>query len=419
MQVIVRLAASVLVVASCFVVGVSTAGAGGGVVVQPPVSPPPNLFPSWLSAGTSARYEPVTYQVPWISTPGQVAGGPYSLKSPTHGSFVSCKSSGLFGALPQRLTSSTNGRFGGTNLVASPCTAAPGIFCSVPYPSVVTPEEIATAQANAYVSLQAFWDYFAGLGWYGIDGLGTPAKIEFGEITTYLSNGWNPSTFSTHYCPHNQLHLDHHVHELVHGIVQATADFTYNNSGSGGPVARVFNEAYADFFAEMVEFDAALPDTSTLAGSAGDYIVITGKNDPGVSGGFADPPRDCHLDPLTVGPSAPYVDGGPIRHAMYLLAEGTDPPPPLPHSNVCQGPTSLPGIGRTKTAEIFLSALVNCDWRADGLVLDYCDIRRCTIKAASCPHRDSVIRVWNAVQLTSRACGVWDSQCPPAGDPTE
>ncbi len=384
----------------------------------PPTSPPPNLFPSWLSPTYSPRYEPLTWQVPWISTGWETASGPWTLKSPAHGSFVSCDGANtVFGASPQRLTSSLNGRFGSTNLVEAPCAAAGGTFCSAPWPSTYPPELIATAQANAYVSLSAFWDYFASLGWQGLDGTGSPVNVEFGEITVYLGHGWNAATESTHYCPHSVLHLDHHVHELVHGIVAATADFSYNGTGSGGTIARVFNEAYADFFAEMVEFDAALPDTSTIPGSPGDYVVVTGKNNLGVSGSFDAPSRPCHLDPMVPGQAGYYENGGPIRHAMYLLAEGTDPPPPLPHSNVCQGPAVLGGIGRQATAEIFLDALVNCDWRKDGPTMDFCDIRRCTIEAASCPERNDVIRVWNAVELTAGVCGVWDKLCPIKDDP--
>ena len=103
---------------------------------------------------------------------------------------------------------------------------------------------------------------------------------------------------------------------------------------------------------------------------------------------------------------------------MYLLAEGTDPAPPLPHSNVCRGPSFLRGIGRRRTAEIFLDALVNCDWRADGATMNICDIRRCTIASAPCPEHDAVVRAWNAVNVTASLCGVWDSACqvpqPPA-----
>jgi hypothetical protein len=407
-----RLAQRVVFAFICSWIALAAGAAEAGGAQKLPVSPPPNLFPSWLSSFHSARYEAVTYQVPWLATATQTASGPWSLRSPIDGAYVRCDGTGpAFGTLPQPVTSSANGRFGATNLVASPCTAAAGLFCSS-FGTTITPEDIATAQANAYVSLRAFSDYFAGLGWFGIDGVGTPARIEFGPLIAYLSNGWNATTLAPQYCPHHQLHIDHHVHELVHGIVQHTADFTYNFSGSGGTVARIFNEAYADFFAEMVEFDAAIPDTSSLPGSAGDYVVVTGKDDLGVSGAFHQPPRPCHTDPLVGGTTGYYVDGGPIRHAMYLLAEGTDPPAPLPHSNVCQGPSVLAGIGRAKTAEIFFDALLHCDWRKDGPTMDFCDIRRCTIEAASCPEHDAVVRAWNAVSPTASACGVWDKACP-------
>ncbi len=377
-----------------------------------PWAPPPNLFPSWLSSAHTPAYAPTTYEFPWIQTLEMSASGPWTLLSPQHGSFVSCSGAGgPFGALPQHLVSSLDGRFGANHLVESPCYPAGGMYCWAGWNNPILPERIATATANAFVAVDAFWSFFESLGWLGFDNSGTPINLEFGSVTGLFNYGWNAGTNSVTFCPGSVLHINHTAHELAHGVVAATADFSYNYSGSGGDGARIINEAYADFFAEMVEFHAALPDTSLNPNSPGDYIVITGKNDPGISGGFFAPSKPCYTGPVgSVSPAGWYSEGGPIRHAMYLLAEGTDPAN-LPHSDVCQGPTVFNGIGRQRTAQIWLDALVECDWREDGLAIDLCDARRCTIDAAPCPDKNAVIRAWNAVSLNARACGVLDRLC--------
>ncbi|HEB88720.1 MAG TPA: hypothetical protein ENI85_04045, partial [Deltaproteobacteria bacterium] len=379
---------------------------------------PPNLYPSWLSDAFTPIHRPVTFQVPWISTPELEAHGPSTLLIPDNGSFVSCDGSGgPFGLDPQHLVSSLDGRFGASHTVEEPCQPVPSLFC-FSYLDPITAEDVATGAANAYVALHGFLDYFENLGWLGFDNSGAPVNIEFGQLNGWLEKGWNPDTNSTTYCPGWVLHLDHHVHELVHGLVAATTDFSYNGTGSGGPGAREINEAYADFFAEMVEFDLALPDTSTNPASPGDYVVITGKNDVGDSGSFFAPERPCHSDPTEGHPAGIYLNGGPLRHEMYLLAEGTDPPS-LPHSDVCQGPTTLQGIGRDATAEIWFRALVGCDWWLDGPNLDHCDARRCTIKAAFCGDRPAVVASWDAVGLDASVCGAIPNPCvadPPSGE---
>lgn len=391
--------------------------AGAAAQVDPiyepePWVPPPNLFPSWLSSDHSPIYVPTTYQEPWIQTPSLEASGPWTLRSPDHGSFVTCKGSGgPFGVLPQQLVSSWSGLFGASNVVESPCFPAPGLYCAPPIFTTITPERVATATANAYVTVDAFWSFFESLGWQGFDNSGTPINVEFGEVSGLFSFGWNAGSNSVTFCPGSILHINHLAHELVHGLVAATADFSYNFSGSGGDGARIINEAYADFFAEMIEFHADLEDTSTNPATAGDYVVVTGKNDVGVAANFYAPSKPCFTgEPGGVSQAGWYLEGGPIRHAMYLMAEGTNPDE-LPASAVCQGPSPFAGMGRERTSKIWLDALVRCDWRQGGTTVSLCDARRCTIDAAPCPYKNDVIRAWNAVSMTARACGTLDRLC--------
>ncbi len=369
----------------------------------------PNLFPSWLGNAHTPTYQPVTIQVPYIQTAYERTYGPYSLKSPSHGSTVSC-SSDLVGSLPKHIASSSYGLFGGPNSFTEiPCQP----FLNMTCPSPTTNERVATATANAYIALNAFWDFFAGLGWRGFDNSGSPIGIEFGSPQMlWAGSGWHDASKTTIYCPGSVLHIDHHTHELAHGVVSATTNFLYNYSGSGGTVARILNEAIADFFAEMIQFHADIPETSWNPNSSGDYIVTTSETSVSASGNFFAPTRGCHSDPMANGSDAIYVNGGPVRHAMYLLAEGTDPVN-LPHSEPCIGPNTFPGIGREKTAKIWLDALAQCDWRADGNTIDFCDARRCTLEVASCPDRNKVANAWYAVELTAGACGISSEQlCP-------
>lgn len=370
-----------------------------GVFANGSGAPPPNFFPAWLTTAATPIHVPTTYEVPWINTFDLRAHGPVTTKL-RHGSFVSCSGSPV-GMTPQNLASSLNGNFGGTHLIAAPCASPLSSSTCLPQ----SPQDIATAVANAYVSLNAFWSYFASLGWRGFDNSGDPIRIEFGEMPI-PTPGWNAVTGSPIYCPGKILHIDGHSHELVHGLVDATAGFQYYGSGSGGWYARVLNEVYADFFAEMIQFHAEIPESSRRPGSFGDYEVSTAYSSLSVSGNFYAPSRPCISDPINSGSgNADYSAGGPIRHAMYLLAEGTDPVN-LPHSDVCQGPAVLFGIGREKTARIWLDALTQCDWRQDGAAIDFCDARRCTIAAAACPERNKVIAAWNAVELTTAECGI-------------
>lgn len=389
----------------------------------PPPPPPaqlcPNLFPSWLPNYETPACIPTSQDSPWIDTPEYQANAQHTLLSPPGDYFVSCNGAEVvsLGENQQKLVSSLSGFFGGSFDVEPPCQVLPTLFCGGLFGSAISEETIATAAANAYVSLDAFYSYFSEKhDWQGLNNEGRPINAEFGNDVGLWTHGWNSSSQSATFCPGAIIHINVWAHELFHGIVEATTQFQYNNfTSSGGIGAREINEAYADFFAEMVQFNAGINDTSIIPGSPGDYIVTTGKNETGAAGPFYDQARPCHSDPW-VGSQNYYVNGGPIRHMMYLLAEGTNPAL-LPHSDVCQGPTYLEGIGREEASNVWFDALVNCDWRADGELLSHCDARRCTLEAASCGTvRETVRNAWNAVELTAEACGIENEilpECPP------
>lgn len=379
--------------------------------VKPNYSAPPNLYPSWLNSWYTPTWKALSYNIPWINNGTYVGHAATTLLNPQGEYFVQCDGDmevGQILATVKNLASSSSDRFGAQYHTENPCKNSEATFsaCTSANP---TAEQIATATANAYVSLSAFSGFFKSLGWEGLDGNGTPVGIVFGPRGSYP--GWNRGIDAPLYCAGHSLHLNVHIHELVHGIVRHTADFAYNFGGTGGPRSRNINEAYADFFGEMVEFWAAIPDTSKVPGLAGDYEVITGKNSQGATKPFYAQDVPCYTGTFGNGGNAIYADGGPIRHAMYIMAEGTHPTNGLPQTSPCSGPAYLPKIGRQNTSKIFFDALTQCDWRADGQTIDFCDARRCTVAAATCPDRDRVVKAWTAVDLNASVCGVTYSPC--------
>jgi len=127
-----------LFIASASTVRAQVEDAGVGLE---PWMPPPNLYPSWLSSAHTPAYVPVTYEVPWIQNANEQGFGPFTLRSPDNGSFVSCSGAGgPFGLLPQPLVSSLDGNFGGNFLVENPCFPAPGLYCQPGFGNSISPQ---------------------------------------------------------------------------------------------------------------------------------------------------------------------------------------------------------------------------------------------------------------------------------------
>ena len=156
--------------------------------------------------------------------------------------------------------------------------------------------------------------------------------------------------------------LDIAGHEMSHGVTSRSADLVYSGESGG------LNEATSDIFGTMVEYYAA------NANDPGDYVVgeelfpnnaamnraIRWMFKPSLDG--VSP--DCYSSSL--GSIDVHYSSGVANHFYYLLAEGAVVPAGFgagtwanlsPSSLVCNGNTSLTGIGRTAASKIWYRAL--------------------------------------------------------------
>ena len=156
--------------------------------------------------------------------------------------------------------------------------------------------------------------------------------------------------------------LDVAGHEMSHGVTSRTAKLVYSGESGG------LNEANSDIFGTMVEFYA------NNANDPADYVIgeklfpnnadmkkaIRWMFKPSLDG--ASP--DCYSG--SIGSLDVHYSSGVGNHFYYLLAEGAVVPAGFgagtwanltTASMVCNGNTSLAGIGRTKAAAIWYRAL--------------------------------------------------------------
>lgn len=223
--------------------------------------------------------------------------------------------------------------------------------------------------AEAHYGIAMTWDYFLNVhGRNGIadDGVGALARVHYGRnyVNAFWSNACFCMTFGdgdngVNYYPLTV--LDVAAHEMSHGVTSFSADLIYSNESGG------LNEATSDIFGTLVEFYANNPN------DPGDYLI--GEefivNNPGnlalrymFKPSLDGASYDCYEPGM--GMDDVHYTSGVANHFFYLLAEGAVVPDGFgagtadnltPADLVCNGNTSLTGIGRDKAGAIWYLAL--------------------------------------------------------------
>ena len=268
-----------------------------------------------------------------------------------------------------------------------------------------------SAGAEAHYGIAMTWDYFLDThGRSGIadDGVGATARVHYGR--NYVNAFWSDACFcmtfgdgdnGVNYYPLTV--LDVAAHEMSHGVTSRTADLIYSGESGG------LNEATSDIFGTLVEFYA------NNASDPGDYLV--GEefivNNPGnlalrymFKPSLDGASYDCY-EPGMGGDDVHYTSGV-ANHFFYLLAEGAVVPDGFgagtaddlsPEDLVCNGNTSLTGIGRDKAGEIWYLALTA--YMTSGTT--YAQARSHTLTAAedlygaASAEYNAVAAAWDAV----------------------
>ena len=229
-----------------------------------------------------------------------------------------------------------------------------------------------TAAADAHYGVATTWDYFKNVhGRNGIadDGVGAISRVHYGR--NYANASWSDGCFCMTFGDGDNgatilplVALDIAGHEMSHGVTSTTADLIY--SGESGSL----NESTSDIFGTMVEYYA------NNANDPGDYVVgeelfLNNANmsqairymfKPSLDNGYS---QDCY-DPATTPTFEVHGGSGIGNHFFYLLAEGAVVPAGFgagswanlsASSIVCNGNTSLVGIGRSAAGKIWYRAL--------------------------------------------------------------
>ena len=227
-----------------------------------------------------------------------------------------------------------------------------------------------TAAADAHYGVATTWDYFKNMhGRNGIanDGQGAISRVHYGR--NYANASWSDGCFCMTFGDGDNgatilplVALDIAGHEMSHGVTSRSAGLIYSGESGG------LNEATSDIFGTMVEYYAA------NANDPGDYVVgeelfpnnaamnraIRWMFKPSLDG--VSP--DCYSSSL--GSIDVHYSSGVANHFYYLLAEGAVVPAGFgagtwanlsPSSLVCNGNTSLTGIGRTAASKTWYRAL--------------------------------------------------------------
>lgn len=257
----------------------------------------------------------------------------------------------------------------------------------------------------AHYGVAATWDYFKSAhnrnGIAG-DGVGATTRVHYG--IGYVNAFWFDGCFCLTFGD-GMTALDVAGHEMAHGVTSRTANLVYANESGG------LNEATSDIFGTMVEFQVNSPENPP------DYLI--GEE---ISKFFGGPLRymfkpsldkrsyDCFEEKVTS--ADPHYSSGVGNHFFYLLAEGATVPSGYgagtnanltPAAMVCNGNTSLAGIGKTDAAKIWYLALT-AYMTANST---YADARGATLNAATdlfgadSNQVRAVAAAWDAVSVTA------------------
>ena len=271
-----------------------------------------------------------------------------------------------------------------------------------------------TAAADAHYGVATTWDYFKNMhGRNGIanDGQGAISRVHYGR--NYANASWSDGCFCMTFGDGDNgatilplVALDIAGHEMSHGVTSRSAGLIYSGESGG------LNEATSDIFGTMVEYYAS------NASDPGDYVVgeelfpnnaamnqaIRWMFKPSLDGSSP----DCYTSSL--GGLDVHYSSGVANHFYYLLAEGAVVPAGFgagtaanltPASLVCNGNTTIAGIGREAAGKIWYRALTVYMTSSTN----YAAARVATVNAASdlygaaSAQTNAVKAAWSAVSV--------------------
>jgi Zn-dependent metalloprotease len=271
-----------------------------------------------------------------------------------------------------------------------------------------------TVAADAHYGVATTWDYFKNMhGRLGIrnDGVGALTRVHYGR--NYANAFWSDGCFCMTFGDGDNgatilplVGLDIAGHEMTHGITSSSANLIYSGESGG------LNEATSDIFGAMVEYYA------NNASDPVDYVIgeelfpnnanmsqaIRWMFKPSLDGVS----YDCYE--AGFGSDDVHFTSGPANRFFYLLAEGAVVPSGFgagswanlsASSLVCNGNTSLAGIGRTAAGKIWYRALTVYMTSSTN----YAQARAATLSAATdlygagSSQYNAVAAAWSAVSV--------------------
>ena len=273
-----------------------------------------------------------------------------------------------------------------------------------------------TVAVDAHYGVSMTWDYYLNVhDRNGIDGEGTGAisRVHYGR--NYANAFWRDSCYCMTFGDGDNgatilplVALDVAGHEMSHGVTSRSAELLYSGDAGG------LNEATSDIFGTMVEYYIDNPN------DPGDYVIgeklfknnadmskaIRWMFKPSLDGAS----YDCYES--AVSSDDPHYSSGVGNHFYYLLAEGAVVPEGFGAGTwanlstsdmVCNGNTSLAGIGRDKAERIWYVALT--DYMVEDT--DYPGARAATVSAATdlygagSAEVQAVEAAWDAVSVAA------------------
>ncbi|QWP76303.1 M4 family metallopeptidase [Lysobacter sp. K5869] len=274
----------------------------------------------------------------------------------------------------------------------------------------------ATVAADAYYGVAATWDYYKNVhGRNGIfnDGKGVKSFVHVGNA--YDNAFWYGSQKLMAYGDGSTFKplvaLDVAGHEMTHGVTEATARLGYYNIKDTGGL----NEGISDIFGTLVEFSA------NNANDPGDYLMgekLVKNNPNGTSALRILFKQDADGRSKVCYPSGgftasqtgqggtydPHFTSGVLNRVFYLASEGSVVPAGFNYTKaqlVCNGDTTIAGIGRDKVGAIMYRALT----RYFVSSTTYPQARTWTLQAATdlyganSAEYNALARVWTAVSV--------------------
>jgi Zn-dependent metalloprotease len=268
-----------------------------------------------------------------------------------------------------------------------------------------------TVAADAHYGVSVTWDYYLdvhGREGIGDDGVGALSRVHYGR--NYQNAFWSDSCFCMTFGDGDNgvtvnplIALDVAGHEMSHGVTSRSADLVYDGESGG------LNEATSDIMGTMVEYYANNPNDPA------DYMIgeKVYPNNPGYYAlrymfqpsldGYS---PDCYSPGL--GGLDVHYSSGVANHFYYLLAEGAVVPSGFDAlgvtqaSLVCNGNTTITGVGRDVASKIWYRALTV--YMTSGS--QYVDARAATLSAAADLYDDqdvvdAVAAAWDAVNVAA------------------